>query len=120
MPKRILIVDDEPDILRVVIFRLKKSGYEVLTAIDGQAALDLIQKEPLDLIILDLRLPIIGGLEVCKQIKSNDKFKHIPVILFTASTGSIKEKAAEACANDYLIKPFEPEVFLQKIKTFIG
>lgn len=120
MPKRILIVDDEPDILRVVIFRLKKSGYEVLTAVNGQEALDLIQKEPLDLIILDLRLPLISGLEVCKQIKSNDKLKHIPVILFTASTNCVKEKAIEVCADDYLIKPFEPEIFLQKVKKLIG
>ena len=121
MAKKILAVDDEPDILKVVIFRLKKIGYEVITAIDGKEALDLAERERPDLILLDLRLPIINGYEVCQKIKADEKLKKIPVILLTASTSSeFAEKMKEYQADDYLVKPFEPEELLTKIKKFIG
>jgi CheY-like chemotaxis protein len=94
-------------------------GYEILTAVDGQKALDLIKKEPPDLIFLDLRLPLISGYEVCKQIKADERMKSIPVILFTASSDRISEKARETGADDYMTKPFEPEDLLEKIKKFL-
>ncbi len=120
MAKRILVVDDEPDILQVTSFRLKKAGYEVLTAIDGREAMDLIKKEPLDLILLDLVLPQVTGYEVCKWVKADDKLKEIPVILFTASAvHDVTEKASQTGAQDYIVKPFEPEELLAKVKKFI-
>jgi DNA-binding response OmpR family regulator len=120
MAKKILIVDDEPDILKVVIFRLKKSGYEVLSAVNGEEAIELIKANVPDLIFLDLRLPLLSGAEVCKQLKSNEKLKHIPIILFTASADTVKDILAKTKADDYIIKPFEPEVLLEKIRKFIG
>lgn len=119
MGKKILIIDDEPDLLKVATFRLRKSGYEVLTAVDGKGALDLLKREQPDLIFLDLRLPVMSGYEVCRSIKSDDRLKHIPVILFTASSDRISEKAKEMCADDYIIKPFEPEDLIEKIKKFL-
>jgi len=119
MQKKILFVDDEPDVLLVGAFRLKKAGYEVLTAVNGQDALDLAQKTMPDLMLLDLRLPILTGLEVCKKIKSDEKLKQIPIILFTASVEDMDSKTREAGANDYLIKPFDPEQLLEKVKKFL-
>ena len=121
MAKKILVVDDEPDILKVVVFRLEKAGYEVFSAVNGQEALDSIDKIHPDLIVLDLIVPIIDGYEICRRIKADENLKKIPVILLTASiTGGLPEKAKMLKAEDYLAKPFEPEVLLQKIKKFIG
>jgi len=121
MAKRILIVDDEPDILRVTAFRLKKAGYETSSAVNGQEALDLVRASPPDLILLDLRLPLISGDDVCRQIKADDKLKHIPIILFTASVGQdISERVKAVGADEHIVKPFEPEDLLEKIKKFIG
>lgn len=122
MFKRILVVDDEPDILKVIIFRLKKEGYEVKTAINGQVALDMIAQERPDIILLDITLPLLNGYEVCKKIKTNDCHKDIPVMFLTASTGSggFKERAAEAGAQDFMFKPFDYDLLLEKIKKLLG
>lgn len=121
MAKKILIVDDEIDLLKVTEFRLKNSGFETMTAADGQEALTLIQKEPPDLILLDLRLPLISGYELCKKLKSDDKLKPIPVIIFTASTVTdVEVKVRDIGADDFIIKPFDPQELLAKIKKLIG
>ena len=121
MAKKILAVDDELDILKIVAFRFKKAGYEVIEAVDGQKAMDLIKAQNPDLVILDLRLPILDGWEVCRRIKGSDEFKSTPVILLSASAGTLNlETMKELKADDYLLKPFEPEVLLEKVKRFIG
>ena len=120
MRYKILVVDDEPDILRVVIFRLKKLGYEVLTASDGKEGLDLIKSKRPDLVLLDFRLPTIDGLEITRRVKADDELKNIPIILLTASsTVEISKKAEEANADDCITKPFEPEELLAKVKSFL-
>ncbi len=120
MAKKILIVDDEIDLLRVTAFRLKNFGYDVLTAANGQEALELIEKDQPDLILLDLRIPLISGYEVCKKIKSDNKLKAIPVIIFTASAvGDLTEKMLDIGADDFIVKPFEPQELLEKIKKLI-
>lgn len=121
MAKKILVVDDEPDLLDLIKFRFKKWGYDVIYAANGQEALDKIQREAPDLVVLDLRLPIISGHEVCKRIKADDNTKNIPVILFTASVSSdLGQKAKELGADDYIVKPFDPEALLGKVKKLIG
>ncbi len=121
MTKKILIVDDEPDLLDVTTFRLKKNGYHVLTAIDGQAALTIIEKEMPDLVLLDLRLPVMNGQEVCKKIKADPKLKNIAVIIFTASAGGdVAQKVKALGADDYLIKPFDSEEMLDKIANLLN
>jgi len=120
MSKKILVVDDEPDLIRVTTFRLKKMGYNVITGINGQEAITLIQNERPDLVLLDLRLPIFGGLEVCKKVKADEKLKNIPIVLFTASTGSIEKTAKEAGADGYLIKPFSQEELDSELAKFLG
>lgn len=119
MAKKILLVDDEPDILAVTVTRLKVSGYEVLVARDSEEALALLDKGKPELILLDLLLPKMQGDELCKKLKSDIKFKDIPIILFTASAVRVPEKVEEMGADDYIVKPFESENLLFKIKKLI-
>ena len=118
--KRILVVDDEADLLEIISLRLQAYDYEVVTAIDGQDGLDKARKEKPDLIILDLMLPKIDGYKVCRMLKFDEKFKQIPIILFTARAQESDVKLGkEVGADAYLTKPFEPEVLLAKIKELI-
>lgn len=122
MAKRILVVDDEPDIMIVATARLSHLGYEIIGAVDAEEALVMIRKTPPDLILLDLLLPKMQGDELCKKLKSDDEFKHIPIILFTASTvrTNLPRKVEAMGADDCIIKPFEPEELLGKVRKFIG
>jgi two-component system alkaline phosphatase synthesis response regulator PhoP len=120
MHEKILIVDDEPDLLKIACFRLEKSGYQILSATDGQSALEMVDKERPDLVLLDLRLPLLNGPDVCLRMKKDQNLKHIPVILFTASTQNIAE-ITEACgAQGYITKPFAVDELLEKIKKLIS
>lgn len=118
--KRILLVEDEPDILKITAFRLKKAGYEVITAMDGEKGLELAEKEMPGLILLDLGLPVMDGYEVCRRLKADEKLKKIPVVVFSASTDKVKEATEQIGADDYIVKPFEPEGLWEKVKKFIG
>ena len=119
--KKILIVDDEPDILKLTSLRLKKLGYDVLTAVDGKEALDAIRSETPDLVLLDLLLPIMDGAEVCKRVKNDKKLRHIPIILFTAHSDTMTaEKAKSFGADGYIVKPFDPEELMNKIGQILA
>jgi CheY-like chemotaxis protein len=121
MAKKILIVDDEPDILRAAKVRLISFGYDVVTATSGKDITNLAQANMPDLILLDLRLPGMGGDEICMRLKSDDKLKHIPVIMFTASSDmKIGNMIKEIGAQGYLIKPFTSEELMQITKKFLG
>jgi len=121
MPKRVLVVEDEPDILKVIVFRLKKAGYEVIHAANGKEALDIVRgQDKADLILLDLVMPVMDGSEFCRILKGDDALRRIPVIILSASTAKdIAEKAREIKANDYIVKPFEPEILLSKIEALL-
>lgn len=121
MKKRILLVDDEPDVVKVVKFRLEENNYEVLVAVDGQEALEKARKENPDLIILDLMLPKMDGYKVCRMLKFDEKYKHIPIIMFTARGQDLDKKVGyDVGANEYIIKPFESQVLLGKIKDLLA
>jgi len=120
MGKRILIIDDEIDILSLLTIRLEAIGYEVLKAASAEEALSLLEKNKPDLILLDLLLPQMQGEEVCQRLKSDLKLKDIPVIIITANIATVNETIKKICADDYILKPFEPEELLFKIKKFIG
>lgn len=120
MTNKIMLIEDELDLAEIIKMRLENSGYEVVTVPSGETALGLMQNNPPDLILLDLLLLGMRGEEFCKIIKADDKLKHIPVILFTASASNISKLCKEAGADDYLMKPFEPEDLLSKVKKFIG
>ena|SRR3989338_5663822 len=120
MTNKILLIEDELDLADVTKMRLEKSGYEVVSATSGEEAFAFLQKDIPDLILLDLLLPGMQGEEICKKLKCDNRLKTIPVILFTASASDIAKVAREVGADDYIMKPFEPEELLGKIKKFIG
>ena len=120
MKKRILLVDDEADLVKVVKFRLESKGYEVLSAFDGQEGLAKARKEKPDLIILDLMLPKMEGYKVCRMLKFDEKYKNIPIIMFTARAQDFDKKVGyEVGADEYVTKPFDQEVLLGKIKDLL-
>jgi len=118
--KRLLLVEDEADLVEVVKIRLEANGYEVLTATDGQQALDKARNQNPDLIILDLMLPKIDGYKVCRMLKFDEKYKHIPVLMFSARAQEADKKLGEEVGADaYLVKPFDPVVLIAKIKELL-
>ena len=118
--KRILVVDDEVDLVNLVKMRLEANGYEAVGAYDGQEGLDKAKKEKPDLVILDLMLPKMDGYKVCRMLKFDEKYKNIPIIMFTArAQESDKKMGEEVGADAYITKPFEPEVLLTKIKELL-
>lgn len=118
--KRILLVDDEKQLVELVSMRLEANGYEVIPAYDGQDALDKARKTKPDLIILDLMLPKIDGYKVCRMIKFDEKYKHIPIIMFTARAQENDERLGyEVGANGYITKPFEAQELLNKIADLL-
>ncbi|MFA5335787.1 MAG: response regulator [Candidatus Omnitrophota bacterium] len=120
MPKTILIVDDEADLVKVTAFRLKSLGYNVVTGANGQEALDLMKEKRPDLVLLDMRLPVMDGRDACKTIKADPGLKDIPIVMFTASTDKISEQAKEAGADGFLVKPFEQEQLIAILDKFLG
>jgi DNA-binding response OmpR family regulator len=118
--KKILIVDDEPDILELTSLRLKKQGYDIITAACSKDAIDLIQNEKPDLVLLDVIIPIVFGTELCKRVKSDESLRHIPIILYTAH-GEVmnSEKAKSFGADDYIAKPFDAKELLNKIERLL-
>jgi len=121
MPKeKILVVDDEEDIRELVKYNLAREGYKIICASSGEKALKKARAKLLDLIVLDLMLPGIDGLEVTKILKNDPKTQHIPIIMLTA-----KEEEAdivtglELGADDYITKPFSPRVLVARIRAAI-
>jgi len=119
--KRILIVDDEKQLVSLVSLHMDMSGYEVLSAADGKKALGIIEKEIPDLVILDLMLPEMDGWEVCKRLRAEPKTKDIPVIMLTARSGTDdKLKGFECGADDYMTKPFSPRELAARVKRVLA
>jgi len=118
--EKILVIDDEKDIVELVEYNLQKDGYRVISARDGVAGLDLVKKELPNLIILDLMLSEMDGLEVCRYIKQDDRIKNIPIIMLTAkSEESDIVVGLQLGADDYIIKPFSPKVLVARVKTIL-
>lgn len=121
MAKKILVVDDEAQLVEMVKMRLEASGYEVITAADGQEALDKARQDKPNLIILDLMLPKIDGYKVCRMLKFDEKYNKIPIILFSArAQEQDKLLGMQVGANGYIAKPFEPKVLLSKIEELLN
>jgi len=118
---RILLVEDNEMNRDMLTRRLIRRGFEVIVALDGEEAIFLTHKQKPDLILMDLGLPKVDGLEATKVIKSNDATKHIPIIVLSAhALLNDRKKALQAGADDYDSKPVEFPRLLSKIATFIG
>ena len=121
MPKKILVADDEADFLKVVIARLAKRGYEVISAANGKEAVELIQQHHPDLILLDFKMPHMDGEQVCQWVKANEQFKKIPVLFMTASTEFFaRDIMKQSLAVGYLVKPFEPNDLFERVQKLVG
>ena len=106
--KKVLVVDDDPDILETVRFCMEEAGYDVVESADGLDALQKVETESPDLIVLDVMLPGKSGFMVCWSLKNNEKFRDIPVIMLTAKSQPIdKVLGRQTQANEYLTKPFD-------------
>ena len=120
MGKLIAVVDDEPDIVKLITHHLKKERFGVKEFYDGTSLLSYLNTTLPDLIILDLMLPEIDGLEVCRILKKNERTSSIPIIMLTAKgTETDKVVGLELGADDYIVKPFSPRELLARIKTVL-
>ena len=118
--QKILIVDDEPDITALVAYNLKKAGYAVASASDGEEALSRVREDRFDLILLDLMLPGIHGMELCRILRNNEKTAHIPIIMLTArGEETDKIRGLETGADDYMTKPFSPKELIARVKAVL-
>lgn len=118
--QKVLIVDDEHDIVETIRFSLELEDFECLVAYDGEEALLKAKREDPDLILLDIMLPKTNGYQVCRLLKSDQEYSHIPIIMLTAKTQeSDKFWGKESGADDYVTKPFEMEKLIRKIQEYL-
>lgn len=119
--KRILVVDDEMDLVETLRFSLELEGYEVLTSYNGEEALHLARNNQPDLILLDVMLPKMDGYKVCRLLKFDARYKHIPILMLTAKAQE-KDRITgqETGADEYITKPFEMEDLMKKIRKYLG
>ncbi len=121
MSKTILLVDDEPNIVLSLEFLMKRAGYTVHTAIDGEAAIRCIEQNRPDLILLDVNMARRDGFEVCQMIRSNPAWRDIRVIMLTAKGRDVeREKGLALGADDYITKPFSTQEVVEKVRAILA
>lgn len=120
MGNKILVVDDEAVLLETIVYNLEQAGYQVITAADGASALEAAHREKPDLIILDLMLPVIDGLEVCRQLRREDAMSNTLILMLTAKSEEIdKVVGLEVGADDYVTKPFGRHELLARVRALL-
>ena len=120
-PKRILIADDEPDVRELVVYRMKRSGYEVVEAKNGEEAFALAVSEVPDLIVADVMMPRVDGYELTRRLRAEPTTQRIPIILLTARTQEADvSQGFESGADDYLKKPFNPDELVARVRAVLG
>jgi DNA-binding response OmpR family regulator len=116
----ILIIDDEKDLIELVRYNLEKEGYDVIAATDGQTGLEIAQRHKLDLIVLDLMMPGMDGLEVCRHLRTDARTGRIPLVMLTAkATEADRIVGLELGADDYITKPFSPRELVARVKAIL-
>lgn len=118
---KILVVDDEVYILHILDFSLGAEGFEVITANNGELAIEKAKQEKPDLIILDIMMPVLDGYETCRRLKKLPETKETPVVLLTAKGRDVDRKLGfEVGAIDYIVKPFSPNSLIERIEEILG
>jgi two-component system alkaline phosphatase synthesis response regulator PhoP len=118
---KILVVDDEVNITQILEFSIGSEGFEVITAQNGEEAIERARRERPDLIILDIMMPKIDGYEACRILKANPLTKNIPVVLLTAKGRDIDRRLGyEVGATDYIVKPFSPNKLVERIHRLLS
>jgi two-component system alkaline phosphatase synthesis response regulator PhoP len=117
---KILIVDDDPDIIELLSFHLEKEGFDVTAAHNGKEALEIAENTHFDLIILDVMMPEVDGVEVCRELREKEAYKNSLIVFLTARSEDYSQIAGlEAGADDYIAKPIKPRVFITKVKSLL-
>src|SRR5258705_2704068 len=120
MKPKILVVDDEPDAVELIEFNLKANGYDVVSATDGEEALEKARSVLPSLIVLDIMLPEVDGMEVCKILRRDQRTSAIPIIMLTAKAAEIdRVLGLELCADDYVTKPFSARELVLRVKRLL-
>lgn len=118
--QKILVVEDDKHISKLVKYNLEKAGFDCIVTITGEEALEILDKEPIELIILDIMLPKMDGFQVCKKIKEDKRFSHIPIIMLTAKGEEVDRVVGfELGADDYVVKPFSPRELILRVKAIL-
>lgn len=118
--EKILLVDDEQDILTFISYNLKKEGFEVLTALSGKEAIQIAQKEKPDLIVIDVMMPEMDGIETCHELRAIDELKDTLITFLSARSEDYSQVAGfDAGADDYIAKPIKPRLLVSKIKAIL-
>lgn len=120
MTKKVLIIDDEPDVLMVMSTIVRVLGYEVFIADNAAEGLDICRREKPGLVLLDIHMPGMDGLEACRVIKADKDISSTRVVFVTASTSGIAAKKVEAGADNYMIKPFQTEELASMVRNAFG
>ena len=119
-PAKILLVDDEPDILEILSYNLEKEGYEVRTAGNGEEGLNVAREYQPDLIVLDIMMPVMDGVEVCRRLRALPEFKHTVITFLTAREEDYSQIAAlDTGGDDYITKPIRPRVLISRVKALL-
>ena len=120
MQKKVLIVEDESDLVKLLKYNLEKEGYKVGYATDGAVALAEARRDPPDIVILDLMLPGLDGLEVCRQLRRNDRFARTPILILSArSEEADRIVGLELGADDYVTKPFSTREVIARVRALL-
>jgi two-component system alkaline phosphatase synthesis response regulator PhoP len=118
---KILVVDDEIYIVHILDFSLGMEGYEVITALDGEQALERARAEHPDLVVLDVMMPKLDGYETCRILKADETTRHIPIILLSAKGRNADQKVGyDVGADEYITKPFSPRKLVERINALLG
>ncbi len=121
MPKRILIVDDEPNIVLSLEFLMKKNGYEVATATDGDQAIAAVEEHKPDLVLLDVMMPRKDGYQVCQLLRDREEFNDMRIVMLTAKGRDVeRDKGLSLGADDYVTKPFSTQDVVDKVSELLG
>ena len=121
MAKKIMTVEDSTSLREMIAFVLTEAGYDVIEAQDGQDAMSKLNASPVDMVITDLNMPLMNGIELTKSLRSTPSYKFIPIVFLTTESQIQKKEAAkEAGATGWIVKPFKPEQLLKVIKRVLG
>ncbi|XKE47136.1 response regulator [Halomonas organivorans] len=119
MPK-VLVVDDEPNIVLSLEFLMQQAGFEVITAEDGETALERVAEQAPDLVLLDISLPGIGGFDVLERLRADPALSRLPIIMLTAHGREVeREKGLALGADDYVTKPFSTQALVEKVRALL-
>ncbi len=121
MTAKILIADDEPHVLRSLEFVLKKAGFTIVTAENGELALEKALSERPDLILLDIQMPKMDGNTVCRKLRDDESFQSVPIIMLTAKgQEAAKEQSFDSGADEFMTKPYSPRSLVARVQQLLG